>query len=329
MPHKGFLQDDIPTNPNQTYKNMGWNGSGDWLGTRNIAPRLRVYRSFEEAQIFASSLGLRNSTEWSKFCKGRMLEKGTLPLDIPASPHATYAGRGWSGYGDWLGTGNIANYLRHYRPFKEAQAFARSLGLRSVNEWKNFCTGSLQGQCSLPLDIPVSPSQTYADEGWTTWGEWLGTGIVAPRLRMYRPFEDARSFVRGLGLKGAAEWRSYCKGNMPEKGSLPPDIPNAADHVYADSGWASMGDWLGTGTIAPRLRLYRPFEDARNFAHSLGLKSQSEWREFCKGNRPQKGALPSDISASPHKTYANKGWAGMADWLGTGRTRVSKSPKGD
>ena len=26
--------------------------------------------------------------------------------------------------------------------------------------------------------------------------------------------------------------------------------------------------------------------------------------------------LPSDIPASPHKTYVNKGWAGVGDWRG-------------
>ena len=37
-----------------------------------------------------------------------------------------------------------------------------------------------------------------------------------------------------------------------------------------------MGDWLGTGTIAPhlpRLRQYRSFADARAFVRGLGLKS--------------------------------------------------------
>ena len=72
---------------------------------------------------------------------------------------------------------------------------------------------------------------------------------------------------------------------------------------------------------------WRPFEEARAFAHSLNLKNITEWRNYCRGKMPEKGRLPSDISASPHKTYANKGWAGMGDWLGTGRTRVSKSPK--
>ena len=77
-----------------------------------------------------------------------------------------------------------------------------------------------------------------------------------------------------------------------------------------------MGDWLGTGTIAARLRQYRSFKEARAFVHSLGLKSRTEWRAYCKS-----GKKPDDIPADPHSTYADDGWAGMGDWLGTGRSR--------
>src|SRR5262249_17262392 len=57
-------------------------------------------------------------------------------------------------------------------------------------------------------------------------------------------------------------------------GQRPFDIPRKPNEVYAHQGWAGMGDWLGTGTIATHLREYLPFEKARILAHSLNLKSQ-------------------------------------------------------
>ena len=68
------------------------------------------------------------------------------------------------------------------------------------------------------------------------------------------------------------------------------------------------GDWLGTGTIASYLREYRDFNEARTFIHGLGLKSQTEWRMFCKGEMPDKGKLPEDIPANPQRPYKNNGW---------------------
>ena len=72
---------------------------------------------------------------------------------------------------------------------------------------------------------------------------------------------------------------------------------------------------MGTGKVAYKLRRLRPFEKARSFVRRLGLKSSGQWREYCKGS------LPPDIPANPNQTYANKGWVGMADWLGTGNPR--------
>jgi len=59
------------------------------------------------------------------------------------------------------------------------------------------------------------------------------------------PFEQAREFVRALGLKSEAEWTEYCKSDKK-----PGNIPSAPRVVYGDEGWTSWGDWLGTGRIA-------------------------------------------------------------------------------
>ncbi|OGV90342.1 MAG: hypothetical protein A3K19_09100 [Lentisphaerae bacterium RIFOXYB12_FULL_65_16] len=318
MPGKGGRPRDIPTNPNLTYADKGWKGYGDWLGTGTIASRSRRYRSFCEARRFARGLKLNSVSEWNAFCKGKMPGKGKWPPDIPASPGQTYADKGWKGYGDWLGTGTIAYFLREYRSFREARRFARSLKLKNWDEWRAFCKGKMPGKGKLPPDISANPNQTYADKGWKGVGDWLGTGNIANFQREYRSFREARRFARNLKLKNQHEWRAFCKGKMPGKGKLPPDIPVNANQTYADKGWKGMGDWLGTGNIANFQREYRPFREARRFARNLKLKNQHEWRAFCKGKIPSKGKLPSNIPATPNRTYADKGWKGYGDWLGTG-----------
>jgi hypothetical protein len=137
-------------------------------------------------------------------------------------------------------------------------------------------------------------------------GDWLGTGAVATFLRQYRSFKKARAFAHSLGLKSGAEWRAYC-----ESGKKPNDIPAKPDYGYANAGWAGMGDWLGTGTVAPGLRQYRSFKKARVFARGLGLKTGAEWFNYSKFGRK-----PADIPTAPNQIYANDGWAGWGDWLG-------------
>jgi superfamily II DNA or RNA helicase len=295
----GKKPDDIPAAPHHTYAQKGWAGWGDWLGTDAVASYLRQYRPHRKARAFVHGLGLKSQAEWKSYCKS-----GEKPDDIPANASFVYANDGWAGWGDWLGTGTVASYLREFRNFKEARAYVRGLGLNSGSEWHEYCKSGKK-----PKDIPSNPNQVYKNSGWARWGDWLGTGRIADKLREYRPFKEARALVHGLGLKSNIEWRDYCKS-----GKKPDDIPAKPDHVYRHSGWTGWGDWLGTGTVALYLREYRPHRKARAFAHGLGLKSQAEWKNYINS-----GKKPDDIPAKPDHVYRHSGWTGWGDWLGYAR----------
>ena len=290
---------------------------GDWLGTGRIANYNKKYRPFIQARSFARSLKLRTGDEWAAFCRGELTDKGVLPTDIPARPIGTYRDKGWIGYGDWLGTGTIAFWKRQYKPFEEARSFARSLNLKSRSQWTAFCQGKLPNLGKLPKDIPTNPENTYRDKGWDGVGDWLGTGVLTPRFRTYRPFKKARSFVQSLGLKNSGEWLLYCAGKLPKKGYLPKDIPSNPNYKYKNDGWSGMGDWLGTGEVAPSRRTFWEFKKARSFVRKLRLRNQSEWRDYCTDGIPSKPKIPLHIPTNPQRTYANSGWKGMKDWLGT------------
>jgi hypothetical protein len=148
----------------------------------------------------------------------------------------------WISVGDWLGTDRIAQRNRNFRPFFEARAFARSLKLQSAADWR-----ALSASGALPPDIPAHPWRIYRDDGWVSFGDWLGTGRIAARLKAYRSFEDARTFVRSLKLKSETDWQAYCAC-----GKLPSDIPLAPQHTYREDGWTGMRDWLGTDTKPKR-----------------------------------------------------------------------------
>jgi hypothetical protein len=294
----GKKPNNIPSNPDKTYSGQGWHGIGDWLGTGTIAARLREYRSFEEARTFVHKLKLKNRDEWTKYC-----QSGNKPFDIPSYPEQTYKEKGWLGVGDWLGTGTIAARLKEYRSFEEAQAFVHKLKLKSQHDWKEYCKSRKK-----PNDIPNAPNQVYNGMGWKGWGDWLGTGIIAPRLRKYRKLNEAREFARGLNLMRREDWRVYCK-----LGKKPDDIPSFPEIVYSDEGWINYGDWLGTGIVSTHQRTFSSFKEARTFVHKLKLKSQGDWYRYCKS-----GKKPEYIPSNPQRSYLNDGWQNFGDWLGTG-----------
>jgi hypothetical protein len=182
-------------------------------------------------------------------------------------------------------------------PYDEARLIARKLKLRSSTEWRAWAR-----QRSL-RNLPVFPEFAYRGRGWTGWSDWLG--YVAPE---YKTFTEARTFARTLQLVSMEDWRRWIA-----TGKKPKDIPPNPADFYRNLGWASWGDWLGTGAVATFKREYRSFNAAREFVRPLGLRSGESWWRWAMS-----GARPPDIPAKPSQVYSKK-WKGWSDFLATGR----------
>jgi hypothetical protein len=124
--------------------------------------------------------------------------------------------------------------------------------------------------------------------------------------KQFRDFESAREFARSLGLENFKEWTEYCKA-----GDKPDDIPTDPYQHYKNE-FTGVGDFLGTGFVAMHNRKYRPYKEAREFARSLGLRSNLDWRKYFKLNK-----RPDDIPYKVERIY-KKEWKGWGDFLGTG-----------
>jgi hypothetical protein len=59
---------------------------------------MKQSRPFHEAKEYARKIGLPNQKAWKQYCKS-----GKKPKDIPNNPNTSYKGKGWAGWGDWLG----------------------------------------------------------------------------------------------------------------------------------------------------------------------------------------------------------------------------------
>ena len=68
---------------------------------------------------------------------------------------------------------------------------------------------------------------------------------MATQRRQFLGFEEARRFARTLGLRSQMQWQAYAKGQMPEVGSRPDNIPSNPYDTYRGCGWVSWPDWLG------------------------------------------------------------------------------------
>ena len=160
--------DNIPSNPNFTYKKTGWAGGADWLGYGDpTEPQLSKFRPFEAARNFARSLSLSGWLEWREYVRS-----SAKPADIPAIPHSAYKGHGWIDYGDWLGTGLKAYHQTPLLSFNAAHDFVGRLGVKNQHEWRDYCNGKLAHLGPKPINIPANPDKAYSTE-WQGWHYWF------------------------------------------------------------------------------------------------------------------------------------------------------------
>ena len=135
------------------------------------------------------------------------------------------------------GTGNVGvKKDQQFLPFKKALLHARSLNLKTVQEWQAWCKSGTR-----PANMPSHPNATCKHEGWQGCGHWLGTGNQVGGKLDFLPFKEALLHARSLKLKGKNAWRAWCKS-----GARPANIPAGPDQVYKHEGWQGWGHWLGT-----------------------------------------------------------------------------------
>lgn len=89
-----FRPKNIPSNPNDTYRDKGWIGWTDWIGR---VPEDR-WLSFYNAREFARSLGLWTERDWDEYWN-----MNPRPKNIPRNPYRVYRGKGWISWADWTG----------------------------------------------------------------------------------------------------------------------------------------------------------------------------------------------------------------------------------
>ena len=138
------------------------------------------------------------------------------------------------------------------------------------------------------------------------------------------PFAEARAFVRSLGLRSRQEWRSWLQGSRPDLPNVPDHLPRHPPGGYAGDGWQDFGDFLGTGNVSNRRRVFRGFVEARAFARTLGLRSGTEWLAWSRGDRPDLPPRPKDIPGKPHTRYEE--FISWADFLGADQDARGRKP---
>jgi hypothetical protein len=182
----------FPTNPELIYNNENFSWV-DFLGADKIAPKNRTFISYDEAKDIVQPLSLKSLSDWRVFTQAIEFKE----FNLPKNPSDFYKGKGWTSWGDFLGTGKILPKNKTFLSYDEAKELVKSLDLKSYSDWQTF----IKVDKFKNLNLPYDPCKIYKGKGWTSWGEFLGTGYIS--------YEKAKEIVHPLNLKSKSNWIDY------------------------------------------------------------------------------------------------------------------------
>jgi hypothetical protein len=306
------LPDDIPANPNNVYEE--WIGWWDWLGTPH---RRGKWLRFNGARALSRRLGLTNEAQFIKWRRGHLKHRLRCPVNMPMHPDRIYPEfKGWPDF--------LAFTPRTWMPFDKVREFVHRLGLKNQLEYRKWAAGRLRrpGLSARPKNIPANPAQIYSDH-WDGFNDFLGTAKPRTLRRIWRPFKDAREYVRSLKLANYIEYTKWSKGQLKNKPEFPADIPASLYLVYGkDNEWKGVSDFLGSKPSGKYVQMW-PFSKARSFVRRLKLISAKEYATWAAGGMAELPKKPAEIPVAPSKKYRNQ-WRDWDDWLGTGKVHSTR-----
>jgi superfamily II DNA or RNA helicase len=212
----------IPRAPEVAYKNNGWIGIGDWIGTDKVADQFRVYLSFEEAKEFMRKHGILSMSDWVKYRKKHKIE------NIPFKLERTYS-ENWISTEDFFGSSKL--------DFSKAKEFVSKLNIKSSRDYASY-----RKSVAFPVFLPGVPHRFYKNDGWIDWKDFLGYEKKNTSAKNYLNFFDAKKLVGEMKIKTSIEYKSLFLDNIFKNNTL---LPFKPERVFIDKGWQGWNDFLG------------------------------------------------------------------------------------
>jgi len=295
----GFSSYQLPKDVEHYYKKQGsWKNWKDFLGYDRLDRRDIDYLTYDQAKKIVHPLKISSKTNWFKFVKSN-----PLPDNIPRAPYGYYFKKGtWISWEDFLGHGIPDPKKTHFLTYDQAKKIVHPLKITSQTQWKKFTKSDGFSKYNFPMDV----EGFYKRKGsWKNWGDFLGTGTIAFQDRTYVSYDQAKKIIHPLKIQNQEAWNKFTKSD-----TFPDNVPKDPAKYYEKSGtWISVGDFLGTFSVAPQNKQFIPFYDAKilyqKFAVQMKIQNipvtEKTWYDYYENfvNDP-------NLPKSPRLTYSVK-----------------------
>ena len=166
----------LPARPSITYKDRGWKGWKNFLGT-SFPVYKKAQQIIENAKITTLSEYQKKHAEWG----------------LPYKPNITYKEE-WQSWGVFLGTGRTRE--KNFPSYKKAEKIVQDTKIKTSLEYK---------ERYRELALPANPNIAYKNRGWQSWGIFLGTGRT--REKNFPSYRKAEKIVQDAKIKTSSEYR--------------------------------------------------------------------------------------------------------------------------
>jgi superfamily II DNA or RNA helicase len=259
---------------------------------------LVIKQTYQEAKKTVQYLKIQSGSQYENLYN---LKK--IPLDLPAAPAFYYKNKGWKTWGEFLGTGRIADQLKDFVNFNELRKIVRQLKFKNSAEYvKNY------KKIRHHKQIPYAPNVTYKNKGWINWANFLGTNKL--QNIDYWSFEKSKKYIKKFNLRNQSDWYKFCKNSKPI------NIPSHPHVIYKNKGYKDLGHFIGSNNIANKNRFknYLSYEEAKKFLRKSKITTQNQFKKYIKEKN-----LSLKIPYNPNSVYKKRGWKGFGDFLSTNR----------
>ena len=182
-------------------------------------------------------------------------------------------------------------------PFETAAAYLVQIGIDKIQDFKLMVKNR-----ELPPVIPRDPDAFYEEYiGWRDFMD-VGKNYIAENgeFTLVLPtYKALKKRVVELEIVTKKEYKESVKSGV--LGDLAPLHP---DKAFLDEfeGWSLF-------LVRYKSDKYLSFEQVRQFARDMDIKSSTQWVEMCR-----KGQRPANIPAWPERHYRDK-WMGWMNFL--------------
>lgn len=194
---KGLIPIEIPKYPTKVYPEMRNWGEVFRTGKVHNIELTKNYLSYDDAKKYVSKFQFRSMSDW--FIRYSEVDENILPK----KPNRYYDKRGWKGWGDFLGTGNIKNNdkWKIIISYEDCKKFAKDNNINTKKEWFGFK--------NKPLNVPSTPNTMY-DE-WTNWMDFFDR--IDKNIKFeYLSYNEAIDFLKSFNLKSCNDFKNFIKG---------------------------------------------------------------------------------------------------------------------